>query len=90
MDQMDRGMWPSDGSAATGGTTAVAAPPRPYAQPTTQPMAQQLVFTPMAGAAATTDVAETTNSTEGAVVGETRGREAPPPRPSTPSARISR
>ena len=91
MDQlnMDRGMWPSDGSAAAVGPTAVAAPPQPYAQPTAQPTAQQLVFTPVAGAAAATDGAETTNTTEGRTVGETRGREAPPPRPSTPSARLA-
>ena len=52
MDQMNmnRGMWPSDGSAATGGPAAVAAPPQPYAQPTMQSAAQQLVFTPVAGA----------------------------------------
>ena len=89
MEQMNRGMWPSDGSAATGGTTAIAAPPRPYVQPATQPMAQQLMFTPMAGAAVTTDVAESVNTTAGAVVGETRGREASPPRLSTPSARMA-
>ena len=91
MDQMNmnRGMWPSDGSAATVGPAAVAAPPQPFVQPTTQPMAQQLVFTPVAGAAAATDGAEITNTTEGTIVGETRGREASPPRPSTPSARLT-
>ena len=91
MDQMnmDRGMWPSDGSAATVGPTAVAAPPQPYAQPTTQPTAQLLVFTPVAGAAAAADGAENTNTIEGRNVGEPRGREAPPPRPSTPPARLA-
>ena len=84
MDQMNmnRGMWPSDGSTATVGPTAVAAPPQPYAQPTTQPRAQQLVFTPVAGAAVAADGAENTNTTEERNVGETRGREASPPRPS--------
>ena len=82
-------MWPNDGSAATVRTTAIAAPPQPFVQPTTQPMAQQLVFKPVAGAAAAADGAETTNTTEGAIVGDTRGREASPPRPSTPSERIA-
>ena len=91
MDQMymNRGMWPSDGSTATGGPTAVAAPPQPYAQPMMQPTAQQLVFTPVAGAGIAAGGAENTNMTEGTSVGETRGREASPPRPSTPSARLA-
>ena len=86
---MNRGMWPSDGSTATGGPTAVAAPPQPYAQSMMQPTAQQPVFTPVAGEAAATGGAENTNMTEGTNVGETRGREASPPRPSTPSARLA-
>ena len=51
MDQlnMSRGMWPSDGSVAAVGPTAVAAPPQPFAQPIAQPMAQQLVFTYTSG-----------------------------------------
>ena len=91
MDQMNvnRGMWPSDGPTATGGPTAAAAPPRPYAQPAMQPTAQQLVFTLVAGAAAAAEGAENTNMTEGTNVGETRGREASPPRPSTPPARLA-
>ena len=90
MDQMNvnRGMWPSDGSTATGGPAAVAAPPQPYAQPTMQSAAQQLVFTPVAGAGIAAGGAENTTMTE-ANVGETRGREASPPRQSAPSARLA-
>ena len=86
---MNRGMWPSDGSVATGGPATVAAQPQPYAQPTVQSAAQQLVFTPVAGVGIAAGGAESTNMTEGPSVGETRGREASPPRPSTPPARLA-
>ena len=88
-------MWPSDGSVATGGpATVVTQPmtqPQPYAQPTVQWAAQQLVFTPVAvaGAGIAAGGAESTNMTEGPSLGETRGREASPPCPSTPSARLA-
>ena len=47
------------------------------------------MFTPVAGAGIAAGGAENTNMTEGPSVGETRGREASPPRPSTPSARLA-
>ena len=86
---MSRGMWQSDGSAAMGGPATVATQPQPYAQPTMQAVAQQLVFTPVAGAGIAAGGAENTNMTEGTNVGETRVREASPPRQSTPSARLA-
>ena len=85
---MDRGMWPSDGSVATVGPATVATQPQPYVQPTMQSAAQQLVFTPVAGAGIAAGEAKNTNMTEGPSVGETRGRVASPPRPSTPAARL--
>ena len=48
---MNRGMYSNGGVAAMGGLTTMSVPqPQPYTQPTIQSAAQQLVFTPVAGA----------------------------------------
>ena len=93
MNQMNagQGMWPGDGMPAAGAPAVVAAMPMPYVQPTvpaTDPT--RLMFTPVAGTGAAAGNTMNTNAmTGGASAGDTRGREASPPRPTTPSARLA-
>ena len=87
---MNQGMYSSGGAAATGGLEPLGAPPpQPYTQPTMQSAAQQLVFTPVAGAGGAVDESENPSVGESLGVGETRGRVVPPPCPPAPAVRLA-